>query len=799
MEKPHVKSSEFHRAIFQISPDAICLTKLDGTMVEVNQGFCDLTGYTADEVLGNTSLKLNLWHNIEERERLNKRLIEDNFVKDVVAKFRRKNGSIIDGMAYARLIDIDEETHILSVIRDITEQKKAQEILKEKESRFAAFMDNIPAAIFIKDSENRFTFLNKFYKEVLNADSNWLGKTTLQAVIPEKTAQRMVADDQKALAVGPIAFDEKGIDNDGNLRHFRTIKFPIVQADETLQLGGFAFDITIEKEEERLRNLQHDLALAISGTDDQEQIFKLCMETSLAASRMDCGGIYLLDENSQSWNMVYHLGLSEKFVTEMSHYKNDAPESQIFAPGKTVFLRREDILTFPGDSYVEEGFMFAAIIPIRYQSKIIACFNLAARSEREIDEKTRTFLETITFQIGYAIHRSRTHRALEESELKYRNVVDNANEAICVTQDGGFKYFNPKMLDLMGVPETELLSKAFVEFIHPEDRELVMRRHIRRLKGEHFEEVYSFRIITGENEIRWVDIKPVRILWENNPAILNFLTNITERKRNQELMIQTEKMMSVGGLAAGMAHEINNPLGAILQSAQIISRRFLPDLRANAVVAADLGIDLNSVQKYMNHRKIHKCIEGIRQAGERAAIIISDMLKFSRKSDSELLPIDLHQLLNKSLDLAGQDFDLKKKYDFKKITLEKIFDTNIPQVPCIETEITQVILNVLKNAAQALYDYDNRESPRITLRTARKDGHARIEIQDNGPGFDEKTKRRVFEPFFTTKPPGEGTGLGLSVSYTIISLNHYGTIEVESEVGKGTCFIIQLPFIVQKS
>jgi signal transduction histidine kinase len=149
-------------------------------------------------------------------------------------------------------------------------------------------------------------------------------------------------------------------------------------------------------------------------------------------------------------------------------------------------------------------------------------------------------------------------------------------------------------------------------------------------------------------------------------------------------------------------------------------------------------------------------------------------------------------VIERTVELASNDYDLKKQYDFRHIKIIRDFDPDLPRVPCVISEIEQVLLNLLRNAGQAIYSQrDRTEVPRIILRTRQDEGSARIEVEDNGPGMDETVRKRIFEPFFTTK--GMGTGLGLSVSYFIITNNHFGSIRAESSPGKGTRFIIQLP------
>ncbi len=278
-------------------------------------------------------------------------------------------------------------------------------------------------------------------------------------------------------------------------------------------------------------------------------------------------------------------------------------------------------------------------------------------------------------------------------------------------------------------------------------------------------------------------------------GLIGVIADITDRTRLQEVLVQAEKMRIVAGLAAGMAHEINNPLASILQSVQNVLRRLASeDIPANLRTAGELGCDLKSMRAYLDAREIFTFLESIKDAGERAAKIVADMLEFSRTRESVKAPVDINRLLDKAVNLSASDYDLKKTYDFRKVTVVREYDPNLPPVPCTATQIEQVVLNALRNSAQAMADrLEGTPPPRIVLRTRQEGGMARIEIEDNGPGMSEEVRRKVFDPFFTTKIPGEGTGLGLSVSYYIVVSNHNGTIGMESWLGKGTRLAIELP------
>jgi PAS domain S-box-containing protein len=270
------------------------------------------------------------------------------------------------------------------------------------------------------------------------------------------------------------------------------------------------------------------------------------------------------------------------------------------------------------------------------------------------------------------------------------------------------------------------------------------------------------------------------------------IDDISQREKMEEVIMQTEKMKSVGGLAAGMAHEINNPLGAILQGIQNIQRRIHPDHEANRQSADKFNLDLHAMNRYLEERSIVKFINNIQDAGQRAASIVSNMLQFSRGNQKSLSNTSVKELLDRTLEIAHADLKLKSI----DIHLNEI-DSQI-MLHCIPSELEQVILNLLQNAAQALLDYQQLITsqdwrPQIHITAEQLNGYTIIKVKDNGPGMDDITRRRIFEPFFTTKDVGLGTGLGLSVSYFIITAHHQGQLDVVSSPNQGACFIIKLP------
>jgi|GEM_PF-6230440 len=381
---------------------------------------------------------------------------------------------------------------------------------------------------------------------------------------------------------------------------------------------------------------------------------------------------------------------------------------------------------------------------------------------------------------------------LESRERQYREIFNMATDSLFIVDEKGLiALANPTACETYGYTAEELTGMEISRLVHTDYRHLFSEFMDSMRKNETYHG--NAMDIRKDGTTFYTEVRGSRITYMGKPHILSVVRDISERKRTEDLVVQSEKMMTVGGLAAGMAHEINNPLSVIIQGIQATMNRISSGSEKNREVAAGAGIDLNKLERYLEERHINVYFRGMQEAAARAAKIVSSMLNFSR-GGSTRISTSLHGIIKESIDMAEKDYSFEKKYDFKHISIKKDYDESIGDIPCVPEEIEQVFLNILKNAAAAMSEKQSEEyTPEIIITTRREQGYAVITIGDNGPGMEEKVKKRVFEPFFTTKSPGSGTGLGLSVSYFIVTSNHHGTIEVESESGRGTVFTIKLP------
>jgi signal transduction histidine kinase len=250
-------------------------------------------------------------------------------------------------------------------------------------------------------------------------------------------------------------------------------------------------------------------------------------------------------------------------------------------------------------------------------------------------------------------------------------------------------------------------------------------------------------------------------------------------------LLQSEKLAAIGQLAAGVAHEINNPVGYVYSNLQSLGS-YLDDIfrLTDAIDSAAFVDDLKAIKTNIDYTFLKNDLKDLlaesREGIERVKTIISALNDFSHIDDEEFKLVDLHKGIETTLNLVNNEL----KY---KATVIKSFG-EVPKVECISSQINQVIMNLLINAAHAIEDFGE-----IIIRTLCDGDHVIVEVEDSGKGIAEENQHRIFEPFFTTKPVGEGTGLGLSLSFNIIQ-KHNGSITGErASSGKGACFRISLP------
>lgn len=406
-------------------------------------------------------------------------------------------------------------------------------------------------------------------------------------------------------------------------------------------------------------------------------------------------------------------------------------------------------------------------------------------------------LDPILQKTKFQLHREiARHEATEELLLETRDYLSCLINSlptviIGVTEDGYVTHWNIAAEEITGLSSEDALGQKISAVYNAPP---IPQEQIRTTIGEGTAYTREAIPFGRGADARFLDLTIQPLVSPDTIGAVVLVQDVTLRVRMERSLIQNEKMLSLGVMAAGLAHEINNPLAAIMSNLQTINRRLSPGLAANLQAADALKIPFHDLVQYMEAREIPRFLDGIQQAGERAAKIVKTMLEFSHAHNAEFALQDLAQLVDESLELATNTFELKTDGQARMPFIIRDFDPNLPQVECSASEIQQVLLNLLLNAAQAFQlAGETTATPTINIRLLSDREQVIVEIEDNGPGMSDKVQKHIFEPFFTTKGVGVGTGLGLSVSYFIIKEHHQGSIEVESKPGVGTRFTIRLP------
>ncbi|MBQ2645549.1 HAMP domain-containing histidine kinase, partial [bacterium] len=274
--------------------------------------------------------------------------------------------------------------------------------------------------------------------------------------------------------------------------------------------------------------------------------------------------------------------------------------------------------------------------------------------------------------------------------------------------------------------------------------------------------------------------------------------SLKELRSTQAMMVHSEKMKSLGELVAGIMHEINNPINFIYGNMTHL-KNYSSDLIMLIDKFADYKNDLTEEHKQEFEKLLQETdyeflkddlpslIKSCHEGTERTKNIILNLKDFSRMEETAITNVDLPKEIDSTLNILNNKFK-------NKITVHKDYHEDVPRIEAYGGQLNQVFMNILDNAAFAVSDKEHGDVW-ITIRKDSKNAY--IEIEDNGKGMSEETMAKVFNPFFTTKPVGQGTGLGLSISYKVVQ-NHNGSIDVKSEVGKGTKFTIKLPLVFEQ-
>jgi len=383
--------------------------------------------------------------------------------------------------------------------------------------------------------------------------------------------------------------------------------------------------------------------------------------------------------------------------------------------------------------------------------------------EQRVQERTAQAARATEQLKRELTERKRAQEALRESEEKYSTVAESSLTGIYIDQDGKIVFANKTFAEIYGYSRQELVGMESFELVHPDDRVWTDEMRKKRLKGEEASSEYQARGLTKDGKTKWIVRRNTRIDYGGKPAILGNIVDVTESRAKEAQLIQASKMSTLGEMATGVAHELNQPLSSIQ-------------------LGADFFGNMAKQGRQIPPEELAYVSEQMTQQVARAVKIINHMRQFGRKAEIQREKVDA--LLGEQLRVRG-------------IKVKLNLEDDLPPVLADSNRLEQVFIDLVVNARDAMGDERARSDGEttentLTVTTFQEHGKVAVTIADTGPGVPDGLKEKIFEPFFTSKEVGKGTGLGLSISYGIIN-DYDGTIELASDVEKGAAFKITFP------
>ncbi|MBD3402671.1 PAS domain S-box protein [candidate division GN15 bacterium] len=784
------ESEERFRAAFETSPDAIAIARTsDGLCVTVNKGFVELTGYTREEVIGQTSIDLNVWVDTADRERFVARLEDEGYVDDFIVRFRRKDGSELVGDVSARMVMIQGVTHSLVMVRDITQRQRTEQALSRRDRILSAIAS---VANLLLDSEElhsaltdvltvlgRATDVSRCYifenvepkagrpacsqraewaapgvsaeidnPELQNATYDDLGMTRWLKILPKHQTiagpvellppeeQRILrSQDIQSIAIVPVFVGDSwwgfmGFDECRTPREWSDSELDALRSAAGIVgsvIERSRFTEALKQSENRFRSLVEDVpGIAVQGYDSDRRVIFWNRASELLYG-------YSAEEASgqQLEDLIIPESMRDEVVTAVDNWVNRG----IPIPAGELMLRRRD-----GSPVAVHSSHTMLTAPDGRRE--LYCLDLDLTEQK------------------------RAEAALRESEEKFREIAQMLPEAVYECDINGMLTFaNKKALEYFGYePDDFYFGICSTNMICEEERELAITNQRRILAGEHLGPI-EYTAVRKDGSTFPMSVHSTRIV-QHGEVVGNrgIILDMSDRKAREEEQLRSQKLESLGILAGGIAHDFNNLLTGIL---------------GNISVAL---MSMDSVEE------LHDGLREAERAAVRARELTMQLLTFSKGGQPVKKTVCLKDIVRDSVSFALRGSNVLAIYDMTDQTATADADAG---------QISQVIHNLALNADQAMPDGGTL---RVGLETVDLDAegtagrapgrYVRITMTDEGHGIPAHYLPRIFDPYFTTKQ--SGNGLGLATSYSIVK-KHGGHIDVSSETGRGTTFTLYLP------
>jgi PAS domain S-box-containing protein len=845
------ESEERFRGAFEQSPTGMCMITPDGVFLRANSALCLMLGYLEKELIGSSLYKITHPEDITVVDlSLNQPVENKHESFQFEKRYIHKHGHIIWASITSSMVcnSSDEPLYFICQIQNITDRKKTEAALEEERNLLETFLTNIPDSIYFKDLQGRFTRINQAQTSCLGLTdpSQALGKTDFD-FFSEEHAQPAYEDEQKIIRSGQplIGIEEEENWPEGRTRWISTTKMPLRDKQgQIIGTFGISRDITERKRmefslQQRLTELQlvNKLSVSLRAGDNVRELLFILLDETLKTTHTGDGGIFLYESTHNALILSVTRGWLD-ILHNLSLNPDEDISGYVFRNGKTYTspeIHADNLVLEKIRDLIppEWGGVF---LPIQCNAGTIGVLVVSVQSPRIITGNEMRMLTIISQLAGNAIYRSRLHDQLKLSNETLQNEIDqraavqnllatekellsttlmSIGEGVIVTNEEGIiTLFNHSAESITGYTSTEAIEKplnTIFQLCDSNSLEIfqdVIRSMFELDYAQKVELKYRAPTLITRVGLRLLVAGSISALKSNKGEIFGFVIvfqDVTEKQKLESQTVLSQKMEAIGQLAAGIAHEINTPIQYIGDNLNFLGKAFSRYVELlniyHQVITEHVDKpftqdDLAFIEDFIRHKKIahytgeipnaiNEGLEGI----ERVRKIVLAMREFSHPSEKEKKMADINHGIETTIAISRNEW----KYCAE---MQANLDPDLPLVLCQIDEINQVILNMIINASQAIQEMEPENSEHkelISISTRKDDNKVLIIIRDTGPGIPEGIRERIFDPFFTTKGVGKGTGQGLSLAHNIIVNNHHGKISVESGVGCGTIFTIELP------
>jgi two-component system NtrC family sensor kinase len=734
------QSREELRKMFESVTDGIVVVDLNGVITEVNRRAVEIHGFgSKDELLGKGAFELVAPGDHEKIANNMRKAIKQGIIRGVEYTLLRADGSEFPAELSTSVLKDASGNPVaqITIVRDITERKQAEETLKESESKFKNLFEYTKDAIFLADAQTGILV------DANPAACRMLGlpKEKVVGMHQSKIHPLEMVEQYKQLFRNHV---EKGaaVTEDLIVQCADGSRVPVDISASVFELGGKRIiqgvfrDTTERKQaEEALRQSREQLRKMFESVTD---------------------GILVVDLNSviietNKRTMEIHGFSSKDELLGRNAFELVAPRdhervaTNIAKAIKRGIIRSVECTLLRADGSEFPGELSTNVLKDASGNPVAQITIVRDISERKQAEET-----------------------LLESEERFRSIVENSHAGIMILDDAyRFIYVNPQLCRISGYPPNELIGQDFRKFLDEESKQLVADRYIRRQRGEEIPPRYEFNIVPKDGQKRRVEISSA-VIKDSAGGVKTVaqILDITERKQaeEKEKQLQQElylsrRLAAIGELAAGVAHEINNPLTGVLGFSQRLLRKSTSE-------------------------EVSRGLEIIHSEAQRAAGVVQNLLTFARRRQPKKEYSNINDIVQKALELRA--------YALQTSNIEVVTNLapGLPEIMVDFPQVQEVFLNIILNAEQAMSETYGRGKLIIKAREVKD--YVRISFADDGPGIPPEQLDKVFDPFFTTREEKGGTGLGLSACHGIVT-EHGGRIYARSKPGKGATFFVELP------